>query len=189
MRHAIEVGGKRGPRCFLIGWINQSARLSLERHSGDLMHQQRVRTNHSQTIHALNHSLLHPTLSLRSKLEMFHFGRSPTGKQIVFFFDECENMTLLARPLLERPFKRGKVPGTNLIDSKGINWRPDGHSYDKPAPTHTPETWYIQGRKRSTMNIHNFFWSLLAITLHIFISIVTHQGRNLSFLDHRSHIL
>ena len=77
-------------------------------------------------------------------------------------------MTLLARPLLERPFKRGKVAGTNLIDSKGINWRPDGHSYDKPAPTHTPETWHIQERKHLNVKEREYFWSTCITTLHTY---------------------
>ena len=59
VRHAINVGGVEAPRGFLIGWINQSARLSLHRHSGDLMH----RPVSEPTIHALNRALLHPSLS------------------------------------------------------------------------------------------------------------------------------
>ena len=68
----------------------------------------------------------------------------------------------------------GKVLGSNLIDSKGINWRPDGHSYDKAAPTHASETWYIQKRKKWLL--HNNMLRILTSTL------------TFSFVNHKSLI-
>ena len=110
---------REAPRGFLIGWINQLARPSLQRHSSDLMHQCVADSSILQPLH----TLLHPA--------------SQDGKTNIF---EMLNLSLLQLRWVRRDGPSlngrltGKVPGTNLIDSKGINWRPDGHSYDKAAP-------------------------------------------------------
>ena len=46
---------REAPRGFLIGWINQLARPSLQRHSGDLMHQCVADSSILQPLHTLLH--------------------------------------------------------------------------------------------------------------------------------------
>ena len=46
---------REAPRGFLIGWINQLARPSLQRHSGDLMHQCVADLSILQPLHTLLH--------------------------------------------------------------------------------------------------------------------------------------
>ena len=108
---------REAPRGFLIGWINQLARPSLQRHSGDLMHQC-----------VADSSILQPLHTLSSSTQPDEYFRNVELKFVAAEVSERRAVPSLNGRLT------GKVPGTNLIDSKGINWRPDGHSYDKAAP-------------------------------------------------------
>ena len=122
-RQAINVlfmvGGARGPP-WLFNWLDQSVGAAVTSTS--------LRWSNASVCGRLEHS----STSSHSAPPT-----SQDGKTNIF---EMLNWSLLQLRWARRDGPSlngrltGKVPGTNLIDSKGINWRPDGHSYDKAAP-------------------------------------------------------
>ena len=78
---------REAPRGFLIGWINQLARPSLQRHSGDLMHQC-----------VADSSILQPLHTLSSSTQPDEYFRNVELKFVAAEVSEE------SRPLFERPF-------------------------------------------------------------------------------------